>query len=746
MSEELEIFLEDCEDQLQNMENALVEMQDTGASEDSIGAIFRAMHTIKGSAGMFGFDNIVKFAHTGENLLGCAREGTIEVTPEMVDLFLLCKDHVEKLITAETAEQTIDEDEKIVGVDLIEQLLSHMPQTEAKEKKPDSPETNVITPSPSTIETPKVETVSTQEPIEENNLSNEIDDTSPKWHISIRFEKDFFTTGMSIHSIFNFLNKMGKILINHPILYHIPTLEEMNPLHPYIGFEILFQANVSKDEIEEVFEFVEDDIDLVIFDPLELSNIDALITHRQEIQLQASLINAGIFSAESFSTVAVETPTIISTPQVDVNSTQKVQTEASVEPVKPEVSKTPIPEPKSIPKNEKASAPKEEQPKKKTSSSLRVDATKIDLLINQMSEIVIANSKILTLVEQEDNTELEEAANRMRELLEYVRDGIMDIRMIQVGDSFTKFRRIVNDTAKKIGKDVDFVISGGDTELDKTVVERISDPLVHMLRNSIDHGVEMPEERLAQGKTAKGRVDLRAYPDSGTIVIEIQDNGKGLDKDRILAKAIENGQVDPNDRLSDPEIYKLIFAAGLSTADKVSDISGRGVGMDVVRRNIEDLRGTIDIDSTMGQGSKITIRLPLTLAIIDGFLVQVGQTKYIIPLESIQECIELTQKEQKNMKGNEFINLRGEMLPIMDVRAVLNEEPSSSRRQNIVIVHFGDKMIGLLVDELLGEHQTVIKSLGEVFANVPGISGGSILGSGEVALIFDIARLIEYKK
>ena len=508
-------------------------------------------------------------------------------------------------------------------------------------------------------------------------------------------------------------------------MYHIPLLEALNPLHPYIGFEILFEADLPYEEIEEVFEFIIDDVDLMIFEHTDEESLSQLIASRKEDLLSQTLLDAQFYTE-------IET--------VDVSEEKTEEIKKSL----PEVNK---PEELEILENEKTESKTvtKSTGAPKVSSSLRVDATKIDLLINYMSEIVIANSKIITLSEELDNSELDEASSRMRELLEVVREGIMDIRMVQVGDSFAKFRRIVNDTAKKIGKNVEFIITGGETELDKTVVERISDPLVHMLRNSIDHGIEEPSDRIKAGKSSKGRVDLRAYTDSGTIVIEIEDDGKGLDKNRILAKAIENGLISSTATLSDAEIYKLIFEAGLSTAEKVSDISGRGVGMDVVRRNIEDLRGSIDITSALGKGSKITIRLPLTLASIDGFLVQVGHTKYIIPLESIQECIELTQEELEGMKGNEFINLRGDMLPLMDVRVVLNEEKSESARKNIVIVRFGEKIVGLLVDELLGEHQTVIKPLGDAFVNVTGISGGSILGSGEVALIFDIARLIEYK-
>jgi two-component system chemotaxis sensor kinase CheA len=334
----------------------------------------------------------------------------------------------------------------------------------------------------------------------------------------------------------------------------------------------------------------------------------------------------------------------------------------------------------------------------------------------------------------------------MSDMLEEIRNSVMNIRMVQVQDSFIKFRRIVNDVAKKLNKNIEFHIIGGETELDKIVVEKISDPLLHMLRNSIDHGIETAEERLQTKKNPIGQVNLRAYPDAGSIVIEIEDDGKGIDKQRLLKKAIANGFVSENNKLSDKEICNLIFAAGLSTADEVSNISGRGVGMDVVRRNIEDLRGTIDVESEEGKGSKITIRLPLTLAIIDGFLVQAGKTKYILPLEMIQECIELDKDLKDSMKGNNFINLREEILPILDIRTHFKEEITKQIRENIIVVRYGNLSMGLQVDELFGEHQTVIKPLGDIFENVKGISGGSILGSGEVALIFDIPALMEFSK
>lgn len=714
MTEELELFAEDTEEQLQYMESALLDATESGIDDEKIGAIFRAMHTIKGTAGMFGFDDVVSFTHVAENLLDEVRKGNAPMTDDMLALMLKSKDHVDSLAQLSINEEDITPEITQTGEGLLVQLRAMMPgaaPAPVVEEKAEAPEEAFEV---FEGKTPKVDTslpqVSGEEAI---------------WHISLRLKEDFFTTGMSVLSIFNFFNEMGEIVMNVPVLSNVPLLKNIDPQKSYMGFEILFQTTSSKEDIEEIFEFVEDDVDLVVFQQEDKEALDALVLKRKSENLQTLLVDEGIYTEDVFS--------VVKEPEVVV----EVKVEEVLEPVKavaptPSAKKEPAKEP-----TKKKSAPK--------TSSLRVDSNKIDVLINQMSEMVIANARINEISEKSDNMELEESANLLSELLEQVRDGIMDIRMMQVGDSFAKLRRIVNDTAKKIGKDIDFVISGGETELDKTVIEKISDPLVHMLRNSVDHGVETPEQRAAAGKSGKGRIDLRAYPDAGTIVIEIEDNGNGINKEKVLEKAIANGIVSPNHNLSDKEIYELIFAAGLSTADKVSDISGRGVGMDVVKRNIEDLRGTLDVDSTAGKGSKITIRLPLTLAIIDGFLVQVGDTKYVIPLDMIQECIELDEEAKESMNGNQFIDLRGEILPLLNVHEYFNEAVYEGGRENVLIVKYADKVVGLKVDELYGEHQTVIKPLGETFQEVPGISGGSILGSGEVSLIVDVPSLIDYK-
>jgi two-component system chemotaxis sensor kinase CheA len=297
--------------------------------------------------------------------------------------------------------------------------------------------------------------------------------------------------------------------------------------------------------------------------------------------------------------------------------------------------------------------------------------------------------------------------------------------------------------SKDIGKDIVLEVSGAETELDKSVVEKIGDPLMHLVRNSMDHGIESAEVRKAQGKPAKGAVRLNAYHESGSIVIEVGDDGGGLNREKILAKALERGLVASGDQLTDQEIYKLIFEAGFSTAEQVTNLSGRGVGMDVVRRNIEALRGTIEIESEAGAGTIIRIRLPLTLAIIDGFLMSVGGASYVVPLDMVTECIELSELEQRATRERNYINLRGEVLPFLRLKVFFGLEGKAKRHENIVVVQYGGQKAGLVVEDLLGEFQTVIKPLGKLFGNLRGIAGSTILGSGEVALILDVPALVQ---
>ncbi|MEZ5727718.1 MAG: chemotaxis protein CheA [Burkholderiaceae bacterium] len=371
---------------------------------------------------------------------------------------------------------------------------------------------------------------------------------------------------------------------------------------------------------------------------------------------------------------------------------------------------------------------------------VRVQADKLDALIDLIGELVIASSGAQIAAQQEGSAVFGEAAMRIRNLVEAARDGALSLRMVPIGETFARFHRVVRDVSKSLGKEIELQVTGGDTELDKSMVEVIADPLMHLVRNSLDHGIESRTIAMP-GKARKGRLALNAYHESGVIVIEVSDDGRGLNRDKILAKATERGIVRPDQTLSDHEIYQLICQPGFSTADKVSDISGRGVGMDVVKRSIESLRGQMLLASTAGKGSTTQIRLPLTLAIIDGFLCTVDDVHYVVPLETVSECIE-TPKDCHGNGVAGYFDLRGEVLPYLNVRAFLGHEVTDRSRQSMIVVKAHGARIGLLVNRLLGEYQTVIKPLGPLFQDLKGIAGSTILGSGDVALILDVANLV----
>ena len=356
---------------------------------------------------------------------------------------------------------------------------------------------------------------------------------------------------------------------------------------------------------------------------------------------------------------------------------------------------------------------------------------------------LIAGAGTSLKARQLGDEDLLESVSLISRLVEEIRDRSLRLRMVQIGETFNRFNRVVRDVSKELDKSINLVIQGADTELDKSVVEKIGDPLTHLVRNAIDHGIESAEQRLAAGKPEKGTVILNAYHDSGNIVIEVSDDGGGIDPDKVLQKAIANGLVSPEQQLSRSEILRLILEAGLSTKEAVSNLSGRGVGMDVVKKNVEALRGSIEVDSEPGLGTSLRIRLPLTLSIIDGFLVGVGSASYVIPLDSVVECIEHdSDVDLVREHGGHYVNLRGEVLPFLDLRGLFGEAEGGEGRENIVVVQCAGQKAGLVVDALMGEYQTVIKPLSRIFSKLSGISGSTILGSGEVAMILDVAALI----
>ncbi len=628
----IEDFRVESFEQLQAMEDGLIEIQNSGFSSEAMGSIFRAAHTIKGAAGMFNISFIVSFTHILENLFDEVRNERLSINDDMISLFLNAKDHIETLINLACTKQSPDEATSIKTKELEEKLKVYLKDKET---------------SPTHKEVKKESKKETKE-----------------WHISLRLHQNILKDGMDSKSFILFLASLGEIVNIQTLTDKLPPFNELEPLKFYLGFEIDFKSDISKEEIIDVFDFVSEGSEIKV----------------SEIKAKE------------------QTPQISQIPQTTI---------------------TPA-------------------------SSIRVDSFKIDHLINMIGELVIANANVMQQAMSLQNSELSESISTVSLMVEEIRESAMQIRMVQIGETFNKFKRIVRDVSKNLNKEIELVISGGETELDKTVVEKISDPLIHLIRNAVDHGVEPMSERIAKGKSLKGLVKLEAYHDRGNIVIEISDDGKGLDKDELLKIALAKGIAEPNRVYSEKEVFNFIFEAGFSTAKEVTNISGRGVGMDVVRKNIEALRGVVDISTEKDKGTTFQIRLPLTLAIIDGFLVKVGKTSYVIPLDMVVECLELSKNYKDEMHENDYINLRGHILPLLPIREFFSEDENELKRDNIIVTQFGGYKVGILVDMLLGEFQTVIKPLGKIFKNLKGISGATILGSGEVALILDVPALMQH--
>jgi len=667
-------FIVEARELLQAMEESLLQLENEPGDQNAIGAVFRAAHTIKGSAGLFGLASIVSFTHIVEDVLDRLREGSIAVDARLIAVLLESGDHM---------------------LELIDVVASRGEQLQAPALKREAALRQALQTYQAPSATPAAEvalasTVATSE------------QTEVLWHISLRFGVDTFRNGMDPLSFLRYLNTLGQMILVTTVTDSIPPVESWDPESCHLGFEIDFRSAASHAAINEVFDFVRDDctVQITAIDeaherPQPTSTELVSLTERNPVLASAELLG-------------------------DQRALPRMPTQAATA--------------------ERAS-PGSEQ-KSKDGHYVRVNADKLDELINLVGELVIASAGASLLARSCNNNSLQEASSTVSGLVEEILDGALHLRMIPIGDTFNRFRRVVRDVSQELGKDIELIISGAETELDKTVVEKIGDPLMHLLRNSMDHGIESAEVRRVAGKPAKGHLSLNAYHDSGNIVIEIADDGAGLNRERILEKAQQRGLVTSDATLTDQEIYNLIFEAGFSTAEAVTNLSGRGVGMDVVKRNITLLRGTVDLDSQPGQGTLVRIRLPLTLAIINGFLVGIGQSTYVIPLDMVQECIELDEQDRQNSRDNGYLDLRGEVLPLVYLRDHFKHDGPPGRRQNVVVVRYAEHKAGLVVDDLLGEFQTVIKPLGMLFGALRGISGSTILGSGAVALILDIPALL----
>ncbi|ATM01090.1 chemotaxis protein CheA [Aeromonas sp. CA23] len=714
LDQALQTYIAEARELLEEMESALLTLENDPDNSELIGAIFRAAHTIKGSAGLFGLQPIVSFTHIVEDLLDQVRNQQLAITTTLIKDLLESRDHIERLVRL-VAEQgaSLGDDEQAQDSQLRLNLARH--QTTRQTGLPE------CTPSAG------------PEPVskEEGHVS-----ATSLWHISLRFGQDVLRNGMDPASFLRYLGTMGTLCAIETLHDALPDWEHFDPescylAPPPLGYELDVDTQADKGALSDVFEFVRDDCRITILPPhSKLAEYIALIHDLPEDNdmLGQLLVKTGALTASEL-TLGLQTQH--DSPQTDSSKLGEILiAQGAVNEVVVD-----------------AALKKQHQNKEnktKEGRYVRVHADKLDDLINLVGELVVASSGASLLAQRSRDSQLQEANSTIAMLVEEIRDGALRLRMVPIGDTFNRFQRVVRDVSHELNKDIALVITGGDTELDKSVVEKIGDPLMHLVRNSMDHGIESAGQRLAAGKPARGTLTLNAYHDSGSIVIEIKDDGAGLNQAKILQKAQERGLVAANAVLTDQEIYQLIFEPGFSTAETITNLSGRGVGMDVVKRNIQALRGSVELDSKPGQGTWVQIRLPLTLAIIDGFLVRVSTTHYVIPLDMVIECVELTQSALADTQGRNYLNLRGEVLPFVRLQHYFDVEGARGRRENIVVVSHGGKKSGLVVDELLGEFQTVIKPLGKLFQRLQGISGSTILGGGEVALILDIPSLIQH--
>ncbi|GAA6134818.1 chemotaxis protein CheA [Oceaniserpentilla sp. 4NH20-0058] len=659
-----QVFYEESYEGLDAMEQGLLDLDLVDPDAEVINTIFRAAHSMKGGAGTFGFTHVAEFTHVLETLLDQIRSGQRAMSQGIQNLLLTSVDCIRGLMQGLQSGAEADLTDAHDLKQQFEAILSNETPADVSD-----------------------------ETIDTNQTSVEEETGGSGWHIRFIPELTLLQTGNEPVRMFRQLADAcdGQMKISVDTT-RLPVFTSMDPEMCYLVWEVQVDKAIDRSVIDEIFEWVIDDAEIII------------------------------------------------TPLGESSVIKEV-----VEPVPQAIQPK---EEKTLSKPVEKEKPSTKQPAKtQESSSIRVSIDKVDSLINMVGELVITQSMLGQLGQNFDITRvqrLQEGLAQLEHNTRELQESVMKIRMMPISFVFSRFPRLVRDVSISLDKKINLEMSGENTELDKTVMEKIGDPMVHLIRNSIDHGIEMPADRIAAGKAETGTVKLDAYHQSGNIVIEIKDDGAGLNTDRILQKAIENGLVAEGANLSQEQIFDLIFQPGFSTADVVSDLSGRGVGMDVVRRNIAALNGSIEVSSERGKGSRFVIRLPLTLAILDGQLVQVGKEIYIFPLVSIVESIQLDDLSINNVGGHsDVLQLRDEYVPIVHLDDIFNiaNEKRPIEESIIVVVETDGEKIGVVVDELLGQQQVVIKSLEENYKRVDGISGATILGDGTVALIVDISSL-----
>ena len=678
-------FREEANELLAELETSLLEWEDSPEDQGLLGRIFRAMHTIKGSGAMFGFEAVAEFTHEVESALDQARSGSIACSPQLIDLTLRARDHIRALMDESFGGPSVDRQITVMLKTAFQSLLRQQPREE-----PSTPQ--AAAPAASGKE--------------------------KTYRIAFCPQQSIFANGTDPLLLLDELRAMGQCaVIAH--VQDIPSLEDFASEACYTHWDIILTTNRDPNEIRDVFIFVEDDCHLQV----EIIDEDGLPNDETEYKrLGEILLEKGDISTEKLQ---------------EVLRGQRRLGELLVE--KGDVASDRVNA--ALQEQQQVRQARQKRQAATEFSSIRVPAQRLDILADLVGEMVSVQARLTSAAAARADAEMATIAEQVERLTTELRHNTMIIRMLPIGTLFNKFKRLVRDLSRDLGKEVEMVTVGADTELDKTVIERLGDPLVHLIRNSVDHGIEAPALRQAAGKPAVGVVTVTAVHSGAYVLIQIQDDGAGLDPEVIRAKAVEKGLIEAGADLSRKQIFDLIFEPGFSTAKAVTDVSGRGVGMDVVRSNIRSLKGEVDIDSVKGRGTTITLKLPLTLAIIDGLLVSVAGDFFVIPLSHIEECVELTRQDLRDSHGRHTVTVRGELVPYVQLRERFKAHGQPMDIEQVVIIKVGKSRLGLVVDRVIGNHQTVIKSLGPMFKHIDVISGATILGDGTLALIVDINAL-----
>jgi two-component system chemotaxis sensor kinase CheA len=650
----IQVFRTEAAELFEQIESGLLDLLHDLSDQDQIDAVFRGLHTLKGSGAMFGFEALAAFTHHCESAFDRVRKGEVQATSELIAAVLEAQDHMKALVDKPNGDHD----------DMSQTLLAKL-HAAVGGKTSHSAASQPASAAPAAPQKPAP-------------------NTATSWVIKFRLPDNAMANGTNPLGLLDELRELGDCTIVADAST-IPDLATIEPTTLYLGWTIALTTEQPRSAIEDVFIFVMDDMQLEI----------------AEIAVATA--------------TAVEPQHVAPEPIVEAVAEKKQATASNG------------------PSDAKAN---------KSAENVRVPAERLDELMDRVGELVIAQSRLSQLANISANIQLRSVSEDVERLSGELRDTMMVLRMVPVGSLFGRFRRLVHDLARETGKTIELETEGETTEVDKTVIERLADPLVHLVRNSCDHGLEPPEERRAAGKSSQGRILLSARQQAGEVIITIKDDGRGINRDRVRAKAEASGLIQPNAALSDQELLQLIFQPGFSTAQEVTNLSGRGVGMDVVKRTIDALRGTINVVSHPGEGSEVSLSIPLTLAIIDGLLVRVGNGRYVIPLSAVEECLELSVEDDMRSRGRSFISLRDSLVPYLRLRELFRTGTKPDPFQKVVVISTGSERVGLVVDQIIGDHQTVIKAMSKLHHDVATFSGATILGDGDVALILDVGHLV----